>query len=442
MHSRGLYIQTEKVMQINILMVWPDGKEERIEGVSPAEDLVNALEPDYRAYRAEIQRLRDEHPLFEEGFDIAENAYHDFLAEAMTTAELLRDIDPVSYFMVVSKLDAALRIPDDGTASFLLYNGQRILSILEEPVLAQIQLRNIFEVGFANLERGTQRQRYEELRKHYPKITKWYFPMRCLPAENGDFPYGNVVEYSVDSLLMLRLLELELYFRQDKKRIARCEHCWGYFIPGTKKETHFCDRVREVKIETDAGGNEKRIELTCKQLGWKAQRRINNLKDNVLALCDELRHRMESRFERSRDNRDSENRNTRFPIDIKIYGNWSDDASKARVEYLEDKITAEEFLRRIDIFGELLNVEPTEKQNSGESLWQKKVRSNINFDPAKAYFDILHLELKPDGDNADAKWTLITAEDREKADRGDYKSLVEWLAELPPPEDKRRKKTE
>ena len=70
------------------------------------------------------------------------------------------------------------------------------------------------------------------------------------------------------------------------------------------------------------------------------------------------------------------------------------------------------------------------------------MRSNINFDPAKAYFDILHLELKPDGDNADAKWTLITAEDREKADRGDYKSLVEWLAELPPPEDKRRKKTE
>ena len=162
----------------------------------------------------------------------------------------------------------------------------------------------------------------------------------------------------------------------------------------------------------------------------------------MLALCDELRHRMESRFERSRDNRDPENRNTRFPIDIKIYGDWSDDASKARVEYLEDKITAEEFLRRIDIFGELLNVEPTEKQDRGESLWQKKVRSNINFDPASAYFDIQYLELKPDGDNGDAHWTVITAEDQEKADRGDYKSLVERLADLPPSEDKRKRKTE
>ena len=413
MHNRGLYVQTDKVTQINILMVWPDGKEERIETVSPAEDLVDALEPDYRAYRTEIQRLRDEHPLFEEGIDIAESDYHDFLMEAMATAELLRNIDPVSYFVVVSKLDLALRIPDDGSASFLLYNGQRILYILEEPVLTQLQLRNIFEVTFANTERATQAERYKILRETYPQLFGYYFKVRHLPTEDGNMPFGKTKEYSINSLLELRMLELEMYFRQTN-RIARCAHCWGYFMPKTKKETLYCDRVRD-------GGK------TCKQLGPNAQRRIDQHNDNALAVFEVLRKRMGARHERYMES--GEKMNTGFILNVDGYFDWSDEARQARMDYLEGKITGEQFIHLIDKYGELTEfVARKTEQDTGESVLERLVRQDLNFDPSRRYFDYIKLDLG----EANPQWKMITAEEWMKRDKGNRKPLAERVEDLQP----------
>ena len=92
-----------------------------------------------------------------------------------------------------------------------------------------------------------------------------------------------MAEYAVNSLLELRMLELEMYFRQPN-RIVRCAHCWGYFMSKTKKETLYCDCVFGKK--------------TCKQLGSNAQRRVDQRYDNALAVFEALRHRMEARYER------------------------------------------------------------------------------------------------------------------------------------------------
>ena len=46
------------------------------------------------------------------------------------------------------------------SASYLLYSGQWIIQALMEPVLAQLQLRNLFEVTFANTERATQAEQW------------------------------------------------------------------------------------------------------------------------------------------------------------------------------------------------------------------------------------------------------------------------------------------
>ena len=47
------------------------------------------------------------------------------------------------------------------------------------------------------------------------------------------------------SVLVMRMLELALYFQQDNQRIARCDYCWGWFVPKTKKATRYCDRVTD-----------------------------------------------------------------------------------------------------------------------------------------------------------------------------------------------------
>lgn len=144
-----------------------------------------------------------------------------------------------------------MQIPDDGSAYFLLYNAQRILWVLEEPLRTQIRLRNIFEVGFADMERSTQRERYAAVQKAYPQLFQQYFPMRYLPEENGALPFGKRKEYVVQSLFELRMLELNMYFRQPK-RIARCMHCWNYFVHRTNRETLYCDRTFDGRDAKDA----------------------------------------------------------------------------------------------------------------------------------------------------------------------------------------------
>lgn len=411
MHGRGLYVQTEKETTIDILMVTPEGKKKKISKIVPAQDLLNAVEIDYSAYRKRVTQLQNL-PLFQEKLDIAMSEYEEFVNTAKRIPSLIEKIDPVGAFVVRSRIALALQIPDDGTASFLLYSGQRILEALMEPVLTQLRLRNIFEVTFGNTERATQAERYIILQKIYPQLFEHYFRVQHLPAGNGNMPFGKTVEYAVNTLLELRMLELEMYFRQPS-RIARCAHCWGYFIPKTKKETLYCDRVFGEK--------------TCKQLGSNAQRRIDQHNDNALAIFELLRHRMEARYERYMDS--SERMNTNFVLNIDSYFDWSDKARQARMNYLDGKITAEEFIRRIDIYAEIsdFTLKKTDPDNS-ESARERKVKQDLSFDPAERYFDIQMLDLG----KANPRWRIVTAEERLNRDKGNRRPLAERAEELAP----------
>ena len=96
--------------------------------VTPAEDLVAAVEMDYTAYRREVQRLYERHPLFEANLDISVSELEDLSAEALLLPSVLHEIDPLGFFELGNLLDKALRMRDDGSASFLLRAGQRLTS--------------------------------------------------------------------------------------------------------------------------------------------------------------------------------------------------------------------------------------------------------------------------------------------------------------------------
>ena len=61
----SLWIETGDDGKICVVMSGAYGPETHLPFVTPAEDLVAAAEMDYTAYRREIQRLYEEHPLFE-----------------------------------------------------------------------------------------------------------------------------------------------------------------------------------------------------------------------------------------------------------------------------------------------------------------------------------------------------------------------------------------
>lgn len=215
--------------QFSTILHYGNGTEKRLPAVTPAEDLIAATEIDYREYRREIKRLRDEHPLFEERIDIPVADFEDLVAEAVLLPSMLQKTDPVSFFVLGELLHQSLQTEDDGSAAFLLYAGEELLYILEDPIRAQTCLRNIFEMTFDGMERAAQQERFEKLCRIYPDVGRAYDPSTLPNVEPGKRTFR------VNSIFGLRMLELSLYFQQDKQRIARCDYCWGWFVPKTKK---------------------------------------------------------------------------------------------------------------------------------------------------------------------------------------------------------------
>ena len=378
---------------------YEDGTEKQLPATTPAKDLIAAAEIDYRAYRREIKRLRDEHPLFAARLDIPMADFEDFVAEALLLPSMLQKVDPVSFFVLGELLDQALQREDDDSALFLLNAAEELLYVLEDPIRTQVCLRNILEMTFDGMERATQRERFEKLCRIYPQVSGL-----CDPASLPDVEQGQKV-FRANSIFGLRMLELALYFQQDKQRIARCDYCWGWFIPKTKKVTRYCDRV------TDG--------FPCKQRGARFKRNLVEDQDGALKLCNQLRDRMYARLLRWQDAAPGE-RDSLIPMDDGQYEAWSENARLARMEYLKGQLTAEEFLRRIDATHELESYEAGKAELVKETAWQCMVAGNFAFDAETHYPEVIQvLDLRAE----EPKWELYTADDLRREDQKGHQSL-------------------
>ena len=334
--------------------------------------------------------------------------FYDLAVDALCLPDTLKDIDPVSHFVLLERLQALVhQMNDDGSASFPLRTGADMIHILDEPLLAQIQLRNVFEVTFDDFERGTQRQRYEALETVYPYTVNRFFPSLMVEDDDGDIPLGSRLLYSPTSIFELYQLLLALYFKQNKQRIAKCERCWNYFIPKTKKQTLYCDRIFNG--------------ASCKQAGPNLKRNLGPEYDEALEIYNRLRNRMSERMERHYLFGSNERRH---PMDAERYYDWLTMAQHAREEYLNRKISSEEFLRRIDSFGVLedYEAEKTELVAPHDTKWRKRIENDILFDADKSFQTMQSLELS---NGEDARWEILTAEEQMLDARGGNASLMD-----------------
>lgn len=407
----GLWIETGDDGKICVVMSGTYGPEEHLPFVTPAEDLVAAVEMDYTAYRREIQRLYEEHPLFEPKLDIPVSELEDLAAEALLLPSMLQKSDPLSFFEVGCLLNQALQMRDDGSASFLLCAGQRLLQVLELPIRTQIRLRNIMEMTFDGMERATQQERFEKLRGVYPDIAEFCNPARLDGYEDV------ILLLPVDTVYQLRLVELMMYFRQEKQRIVRCDYCWNYFIPRTRAATLYCDRIFDGQ--------------SCKKRGANLKRKKGPEQDTALKLFKQLRDRMYARALRYEDAPENQ-RKKLIPMTMLQYGEWEENARQARRDYIAGKIKAEEFLRRIDTTNELASYDTVkQKLPPEESFWQKRVAANLDFDPEQKYpasFMVLDLRKPTD----DPQWQYLTREELIQKDQEGHQSLREQYQKSPP----------
>lgn len=407
----SLYLETGTGSAVEIILASGSGFDQHLGKATPAECLISFMERDYSAYRSEINKLWEEHPLFAERLEIPEEHFVDFLAEAFSLPVLLEDVDPIAYFVVTSRLLGFFTgsMPeDDGSASFLLRAGHYVLRLLREPILAQVRLQNIFEIAFDDFERATQRERYTALKKAYPPLMDTMFLSRKAEIDSGDIPVGIVTEYSPRSIYELYLLVLNHYFQQNKQRIARCQYCGKYFIPGTKKETLYCNRTYDRR--------------TCKQLGPNLKRKLGPESDAALKKYKQLRDRMFERMSRFETAAEWDRKNL-FQMDAAKYSEWLDRAHSARQEYLGGGLSAEEFLSRIDVYNDLSDytAEKEETPPPQESKWRRKVESSIDFDPESLCQPMMVLDLS----SGPAEWQYFTVEELKQMAKGSGVSLQE-----------------
>ena len=94
----GIWVEAEPNGQITITLVNSDGSTDSLPPITPAENLLAAISIDYTDYRRNIQRLYDEHPLFEPKLDIPVAEFEDLAGEAMLLSSAIEKIDPIGFF--------------------------------------------------------------------------------------------------------------------------------------------------------------------------------------------------------------------------------------------------------------------------------------------------------------------------------------------------------
>lgn len=295
---------------------------------------------------------------------------------------------------------------DDGEPIFASRKAFAVLTALRRPYFLQNRMRNIFEIAFADFERGTQQDRFQALENTWPGIIDRSFSVRFLPSEDGAAPVGQAREYALPDLYELCLAELSLYFQQSKQRIARCENCWRYFIPRTEAESRYCYDAADGR--------------PCKEIGPRNMRRFRTDTDRALAAYERLRRRLEERANRLElAPPGAEGR--LIPFDRAQYTAWLELAREAKRDYQAGRISAGEFLRRIDLHGDLApyEAERTELPPPDETLWRDLIKRDMDFVPDGLFMDTDFLDLR----EAEPAWATVTAESQILHARGGHTSL-------------------
>lgn len=389
----GIYLLTDTGTEVKIILVGLDGETVRLPRRTPVDDLVAFVGRDFSDYKKNVEALWEEHDVFKERDVVPFSAYEDFEQQALPVVQLLRELDPVSYQAVAFQVAKARKMSDNGSTMFASKKAFKVLNALRIPYRVQNRMRNIFEIAFADFERGTQQDRFLALEETWPGIIDRSFTVRFVSDSVGTNPISTTREYRAATLYELYLIELSLYFQQSQKRIARCENCWRYFVPQTDAQSRYCYG----KVDGQP----------CKKIGAKFMRKFRADTDQALATYERLRRKLEERAHRY-ETALPENRDNLIPFDREKYEQWLDMARTAKKNYQAQKITAEDFLREIDVFNELDDycVEVSPAPDPNRTLWRERIRKNIDFEPEYVFVDMSFLDLSED----DPEWSIITRE--------------------------------
>ena len=110
-------------------------------------------------------------------------------------------------------------------------------------------------------------------------------------------------------------------------------------------------------------------------------------------------------------------------MDYEQYDQWSENVRMEREEYVQEKLTAEEFQQKTDKPRELTSYEAGKiKLADGPSMWQQLVARDFRFDSGR-YFprEMVRLDLS----SLNPQWQILAANDLRREAQKVHQSLKE-----------------
>jgi len=315
----GFYAHISADGSLNISIVL-DGILEECPPENLADFLFSFIQFNFAPYKAVVDGLL-ELDIFAESLDVS---YEDF-DECGEYCGMIANglMDFAGRYFATTELDCIAKTPDDGTASFWLYQARRMVDALADSVHAHTLISHAFHFLFA--ENGSRMDKLNRFFTWYPALREHLF-------EEAFFFEGEVLHRrkhirSHTELMLFCLLEL----LEQETNILRCKCCGGYFVPKTKKMTLYCDRViKDGK--------------TCKEIAPALKRKQDKTRDAALAEYDRLYDLYYARMERYEGRTDVNRAATENDVTQDEFFIWSAMARELRKQYVAGEVGAEEFL--------------------------------------------------------------------------------------------------
>lgn len=208
---------------------------------------------------------------------------------------------------------------DNGTAIYTIRTGQALVTLLTEMMQFQFVVNEALHDLWEKVPLGPEK--YEGL---------WEMSAtEVLTLEEVGLATRYHFRSAVDYYHFLLL-----HFVAGKPNVAMCQCCGRYFIPKTNKKALYCDRI----LKDDK---------TCKKWGPVLKHKLDVKSSNVLKAFDRAKRKMYKRYERAEygiNQKPSEK-----DLSYVKYYQWLDRATKARDDYLDEKIKKETALAAIQL---------------------------------------------------------------------------------------------